>query len=604
MNRTKKILIGVSVFAFIALVICAWVISSKFDGEELRKYASQTMREQYQRDLSISGELKLQILPTIAIVAKGVGLSNPDKFPAGQFIKADSIKINVATLPLLFGKIQVEEIKADGLIVNLVATADGRQNWDFQGATSKSQNKSSGDKFSSDYSFNIDRVDLLNGKLTYGDERTRTSYLLEFPKISMNQSSGKSNLDIALLKDGINLQIKGQINSFDDLMNFTLGQANPVIKTQLKLLINKQSMDINATWVNQDLSNSKTSLPSKFTGSIKADSLDLPVMQNLLRSNDLISASESSGKRVSKVTQSGRIFNSDPIDWSLMPNLIGDINIDLQKLKITEQHVFGPLTLDAHFNDDEINVSNLNVSLSGGTFLGNIHIKGRQTTNPQLHISGKGEGFSAQGLAALTGSQFRMSGGATDIGMNVTGSGKSIHEFVSTLNGQTQVTIGSGQLAPSKLNQSGDLLMSLIKVVDPRRNYSQTNLTCLVAYLPVRNGVITVQDSIGFETDQLYMLMAGVINLGRETLVLDVKARDPSGLTTGISIASMAQIQGSLSNPQVGINKAGVAKQGLNIGLGVLTAGISILAENANSLTEKTKPCQKATRSWAQVVGN
>ena len=146
--------------------------------------------------------------------------------------------------------------------------------------------------------------------------------------------------------------------------------------------------------------------------------------------------------------------------------------------------------------------------------------------------------------------------------------------------------------------------MSLIKVVDPRRNYSQTNLTCLVAYLPVRNGVITVQDSIGLETDQLYMLMAGVINLGRETLVLDVKARDPSGLTTGISIASMAQIQGSLSNPQVGINKAGVAKQGLNIGLGVLTAGISILAENANSLTEKTKPCQKATRSWAQVVGN
>jgi uncharacterized protein involved in outer membrane biogenesis len=602
MKHSNKVLIGIALSFLVIGGIATWLISSKFDEAGLRQFAVATLRQDYQRDLTISGDLKLQFFPSIAIVAKGISISNPDKFPKGDFLQAESVKVNVAIFPLLTGNISVEEVKVDGATLNLLSTSDGRHNWDFQGGHEPTSNKVK-NKVGNKLALNIDRIELVRGKLSYRDEQAALAYSSEISKFMMVQSGGQSNIDMTVIEKGITVQAKGQINPISELLDVALGQSNQNLTAQLKVLINQQPIELTGTWRYADSQGLKDELPAIVNVSLKASSVDMQLLSKLLSPEAISSAKTTKPNQASVARSSNRIFSAEPIVWGVIPNIQGEIKVDVQKLILNEQSIVGPVKFDANIKADTINIPNLSVAMGAGQFEGAFLAKNYRTTKPVILISGRGRGFSAQDLMALTGSPLKMVGGATDFGLNVTGGGKSIDDFVSTLNGQSQVIVGQGQLAPSKLNQSGDLLMSIFKVIDPRRNYSQTSLQCVVAYLPIRNGVINVQESIAIETDQLYLMMSGYINLDRENLTLDVKARDPSGITTGVSLASMVQIQGSLSNPQVGINKAGVARQGLNIGLGVLTAGVSILAENAMSMTDNVKPCQKATRSWAQVVG-
>jgi hypothetical protein len=61
------------------------------------------------------------------------------------------------------------------------------------------------------------------------------------------------------------------------------------------------------------------------------------------------------------------------------------------------------------------------------------------------------------------------------------------------------------------------------------------------------------------------------------------------------------QLEGTLQNPKTGINKEGVVNSAVSIGLGILTGGVSIAAENAKSMGTKSQPCKKAMHSWAEI---
>jgi len=60
-------------------------------------------------------------------------------------------------------------------------------------------------------------------------------------------------------------------------------------------------------------------------------------------------------------------------------------------------------------------------------------------------------------------------------------------------------------------------------------------------------------------------------------------------------------LQGTLQNPKTGVNQAGVVNSAVSIGLGFLTGGISIAAENAKGMLSKTQPCKTALHSWSNI---
>jgi hypothetical protein len=115
------------------------------------------------------------------------------------------------------------------------------------------------------------------------------------------------------------------------------------------------------------------------------------------------------------------------------------------------------------------------------------------------------------------------------------------------------------------------------------------------------NGQIALNNSIGVVTDRLDIVLSGSIDLKTETLNVKIDPREKSGLTTGVNLAGLVKLQGTLLNPQAGVNKEGVVNSAVSIGLGILTGGATILAENAKSLATKSQPCKAALHPWPDI---
>jgi hypothetical protein len=188
------------------------------------------------------------------------------------------------------------------------------------------------------------------------------------------------------------------------------------------------------------------------------------------------------------------------------------------------------------------------------------------------------------------------------IAMNVQGSGKSLHQIASRANGAAQISVGPATMGTKYLNEGGDVLISVLNAINPMQKKSnQTILSCAVAYLPLKHGVINIDNSIGIETDRLNIVGNGSINLATEVINLNIDPKEKSGLTTGIDLGGLVKLQGTLQNPKAGVNQAGVVNSAVSIGLGFLTGGISIAAENAKGVLTKTQPCKTALHSWSNI---
>jgi len=215
-------------------------------------------------------------------------------------------------------------------------------------------------------------------------------------------------------------------------------------------------------------------------------------------------------------------------------------------------------------------------------------------------MDGFAKGFTLEQMIA--DSKSKVSGGNTKIAFNLKSSGTSLHQLAGNANGKIQISVGPAMLTSTFLNKGGDFAVSVFNAINPlRKKLDNTTLECAVAYLPVSNGLVNVADSVGFETNLLNVVLAGSVNLKNEVINLDIYPREKSGLTSGLDLANLIKLQGTLQSPSTGIDKAAVVKSAVSIGLGFLTGGVSLLAENAKSLATKSQPCKNALRPWSDI---
>jgi hypothetical protein len=184
----------------------------------------------------------------------------------------------------------------------------------------------------------------------------------------------------------------------------------------------------------------------------------------------------------------------------------------------------------------------------------------------------------------------------------VKSSGNSLHQIASNSSGKIQLSIKQARMGANFLNDAGDFVVTLLDSMNPmRRKTSDTTLECAVAYLPINNGQINIAKTVGAETDRLNVVLTGSINLKTEVVNLTIDPQEKSGLTTGLDLAGLVKMGGTLSDPKAAINQAGVVNSAVSIGLGFLTGGASILAENARSMSSKSHPCRDALHPWSDI---
>lgn len=625
MSRPLKIVLITLGALLASLLIGLAYLSTLISPAKLTQMLILEVREATGRELIIAGPVSLGFLPRIAVSAEQVSLGNAAWAKNPQMASLEKVALEISLLPLLNRQIEISSIQLSGLVLHLESNTKGEGNWlvgditapngttasSSSGTAQANAKKATSDADTADRNtVLIENLNLTNGQIHYQPSGGGgSSYGIS--RLSLQKSGSDTVISADVKQDTLAIAIKGKMTSIREVLR-SMGTEAIDVHFDFEVALGGKPSQLKGKAA---LNPSK---PSQFDVSFKAGELDLsaiPAFNSPATPTKPTSAASSTNAAVTKVLNTitppsqtptaGRVaerfFSDAPLPLDYLPNGNGTLNIDIAQLVLPSKVVLKKVAMLVRSSPQQIDIPKAAFQLGNGQFDGSARIANTRSS-PNWAFKGQASGFTLEQLLASTDSKGKVSGGDMRAAFNFTSSGISPHQVASGLNGQSQITIGSARLASSFMNQGGDVFITLFDAINPlRKKSNQTTLECAVAYLPVKNGLVTVRDSIGIETDRLNIVLTGAVNLNSEQINLAIYPKEKSGLTAGLDLASLVRLQGSLVKPQVGINKEAAVNQALALGLGFLTGGASIVAQNAEGVMNKPHPCREAMHSWDRI---
>lgn len=128
--KLLKRLFKILALLLVVAVIAVGVFVATFDANAYKPEIVDAVKEQTGRDLTIEGEIKLSIFPTLGLELGAVRLGNAPGFGDQPFAASENVIVRVAVLPLLRKELEVSKVVLSGLRLDLQRRADGTTNWD------------------------------------------------------------------------------------------------------------------------------------------------------------------------------------------------------------------------------------------------------------------------------------------------------------------------------------------------------------------------------------------------------------------------------------------------------------------------------------------
>lgn len=590
----KFIFIGLALFFCISVLGALYAVSF-VNPTQLAGLLSSSVKAATGRDLKIMGPVTLKLFPSIGVKAEQVSLSNTLWASAPEMLLIKNIELEVKLLPLFLKRVEISTIKLSGLDAHLQANKAGQNNWNLTppnvaGAAGKSSAAPQAESDESNF-VAIETITVTDARMSYEDGNGPVK-IISVPKLSLNGAGGKTAILLDLQYQHYKINLKGKTSSLRQTV-LDWNQSPVKMNLDLVLTLNGKALDIEG-----EINKALNATP-QFDIRLKSKSFDLAPLAAAS-----LAASGGNLPDVSKplARQTQYFFSNEPLPLGLLPSANGKITVNIDQLGLPDKTPLNNLSGHILFKDSRIDLNDLKFALGKGQGQAQISVTDFQSDSPKITIKLLAKGFSLEQILLSADASTKVSGGATQLALNLQGKGKSLHQFLSTANGVAQVSVGKASLGSNVFNNAGDLVVTILNAVNPlHKSADQTILECAVAFLPVSNGMVTVKDSVGVETDKLDITLSGTVNLNTEEINLNINPNDKSGLTTGIDLGGLVKIDGTLLKPQTGINKQGIVSSAASIGLGILTAGISIAAENAKSLATKRQPCKTAIKPWQSI---
>lgn len=601
MNKLVKLIIGAVGGVIILLAAGVWYASTTVDPVQLTKLLSTSVKAATGRDLKISGPVSLSFFPGISVSAERLSLSNATWASNSEMLILNRIDLNIKMLPLLSKRIEVGSVKLAGLELHLQKNASGKVNWDMS-TDSPNASGPNGDNVDAssvgDNLIYMDSVSVADAQIQYQDPSGSISNY-QIKRLSLTESGDKSNISLNMQAQGQALELSGKTGSLSKMLKQP-DTSSLQFPLDLNLAMNGKTLSIKG-----DVSKPPKAMPTiNLTLSSKA--FDWPSLSPTPTPTPPAQASNAvkSDQAVRQVTkaQSKYLFSSEAIPFDMLPQAKGKVVVDISALGLPKRKPIENLQATLQLNGSEIDIPNLTFQMGKGSADVQIKLSRFEAANPAFAAKGITKDFTLESLLERLDPNSKVSGGGMRLAFDIKTSGTSLHQMAGNSNGKIQWSINQAQMGSNFLNDAGDFVVTLLDSMNPmRKKTNETVLECAVAYLPISNGQINIANTVGAETDRLNVVLAGSINLKTEAVDLTIDPQEKSGLTTGLNLAGLVKMGGTLSNPKAGINQAGVVNSAVSIGLGFLTGGASILAENARSMTSKGHPCRDALHPWSAI---
>ena len=600
MNNSVKIIVGAVGGVVILLAAGVWYASTTVDPIQLTKLLSTSVKAATGRDLKIAGPVSLRFFPGISVSAERLSLSNTPWASNPEMLTLKRIDLDIKTLPLLSKRIEVGSVKLAGLELHLQKNASGKVNWDMSADSSSTLPGPGSDKADTssvgDNLIYMDSVSIMDAQIQYQDPVGSISHY-QIKRLSLTESGDTSSISLSMQAQGQALELSGKTGSLSGLLrqsdtssmqfpvNLNLGMNGKTLMIKGEVSKLPKAMPI----INLTLSSKAFDWPS-----LSATANQAPHASGGAKSDPVA--------RQPTKSQSKYLFSNESIPFDVLPQAKGKVVISIAELGLPKRKPIENLQATVQLSGSDIDIPNLTFQMGKGSADLQIKLSAFDTANPILVAKGVTKNFTLESLLARIDPGSKVSGGAMKLAFDIKTSGASLHQMAGNSNGKIQWSINQAQMGTNFLNDAGDFVVTLLDSMNPmRKKTSETVLECAVAYLPISGGQINIANTVGAETDRLNVVLAGSIDLKTEAVNLTIDPQEKSGLTTGLNLAGLVKMGGTLANPKAGINQAGVVNSAVSIGLGFLTGGASILAENARSMTSKGHPCRDALHPWSDI---
>ena len=118
----KRLFIALTTLIVVAVcALFAFILS--FNADAYKSDLQLLVKERTNRELTIAGELKVELFPKLAIRVRQVSLSETGR--TDRAVSIDDLRASVALWPLLKNQILIDELAASGIRASLIRTRDG-----------------------------------------------------------------------------------------------------------------------------------------------------------------------------------------------------------------------------------------------------------------------------------------------------------------------------------------------------------------------------------------------------------------------------------------------------------------------------------------------
>ena len=647
-TRTAKIVLGV-VLALVAIPAIALVILLTYDWNKARPWLNAKTSEAIGRPFKIAGDLALtwekaalaererswhDWVPWPHLVAKDVHVGNPHG-TAGDMASVSQFSFSLKPLALLDKRINIPMLQFQQPNIDLVRSADGKNNWTFKH-----------DDKPSPWKMDIERVVFTKGVIHYRDAIEKADITADVDVLENNSNYGvtwkaRGTFNGAPVtgtgKTGAVLSLKEQIAPFPLQADMRIGAVRIALEGTLTKPTRLAALDLRLKLAGPSMARlySVTGLVlpetpafrtegrligtidgqnsrytyDKFSGRVGSSDiggkldyqmgkprgkLSGSVVSRQLLFTDLgplIGADSNASKAargVAPVQPAGKVLPVETFRTERWTSIDADVRYSAQRIVRDKQLPISKLTTHLILNNGVLSLAPLNFDMAGGSLNSTIKLdgNGREGKNAiratakisARHIRIKDLFPTIPDMQATVG---QINGDA-----QLSATGNSVASLLASSNGEVKTMINQGEVSKLLLEKMGLNIGNII--LTQLFGDKQVKLNCMASDFAVTRGVMQTRTFV-VDTEEAVINASGTINLATEQIDLTLKPQ-----TKGLRIFSLRAplyVRGNFSKPAVSVDKGVLAmKAGGAIALG-LAAPLAALIPLINAGPGMDSPC-------------
>lgn len=230
-----KWILGIALVLMVALMVTVYAILSSYDFNNLKPKVAQAVKDATGRELTLGGNIELEINLTPALVVEDVSFQNAPWGSRSKLAKIRRLELQVAVLPLFRRILQIKRLILIEPDILIETNSSGKSNLDFEtadkAAHTKPREQAATEAEPTASALILNQVRIEKGNLTYKDGQSGKTHKVTLDTLSANAAKDTP----------VGLKLKGDYKNNPFEVSGTLGQlaslANPDEASPVKLAV-------------------------------------------------------------------------------------------------------------------------------------------------------------------------------------------------------------------------------------------------------------------------------------------------------------------------------------------------------------------------------